>query len=246
MKRLFTLLCLASALVLSGCASTFTSKINTINQFDAASSNTLKNQSFTIQADPQTADDPNFKLAYDEVSARLKELGLTEVASEQATLKLNIQLAIIPGNAHVSFPFTTVSYMVTPSGMVIPFGSLRDPYWSLPSRYPLRYPYSSRYYFGRWDGWYSPWYSPFSPFSPFNRFNSGFYPEANVRQYFDHEIIISLHDAASGKLLYSVKASSNQSDAEIAEHLHLLVETALREFPLKTGETEVELKLENN
>lgn len=243
MKRLLTLISLASALILCGCASTFTSKISTLNQFDATSGNKLNHTSFAIQTDPQTADDPTFKLAYDEVGARLKELGFTEVVNEQAALKLSVQLAIIPGNAHVSFPFTTVSYMVTPSGMVIPFGSLRDPFWSLPGRYPLRYPYSSRFYFDRWNNWYSPWYSPYSRF---NRFNSGFFPEPNVRQYFDHEITILMHDAASGKLLYSVKASSTQSDTEIAEHLHLLIETALREFPMKSGETEVELKLEHN
>lgn len=242
MKRLLTLIALTSALILCGCASTFSSKISTINQLAPPGDN-LSNKSFVIQTDPQVGDDANFKLAYDEVSARLKELGFSPMSEDKAAIKVSVQLAIIPGNAHVSIPFSTVSFMVTPSGMVIPLGSFRDPYWPMAGRYPFRYPFYSRYYSGRWGGWYSPWYSPYSPFS---RFNDGFFPEPNVRQYFDHEITIALHDAASGKLLYSVKASSNQSDTEIADTIHLLVETALREFPLKSGETEVELKLEHN
>lgn len=239
MKRLLSLVSLASMLVLGGCASTFSSKISTLNQLDA----NFSNKSFAIAAHPQTADDANFKLAHDEVSARLKELGFVAVSDDKAAIKVSVQLAIIPGNAHVSIPFSTVSFMVTPSGMVIPLGVSRDPYWPMASRYPFGYPFYSRSYSARWGGWYSPWYSPYSPLS---RFNSGFFPEPNVRQYFDHEITIALHDAASGKLLYSVKASSSQSDTEIAETLHLLVETALREFPLKSGETEIELKLEHN
>ncbi|MBI3714008.1 MAG: DUF4136 domain-containing protein [Burkholderiales bacterium] len=235
MKRLLALVSLASTLVLCGCASTFTSKISTNNQLNATSDN-LDNKSFAIQTDPQAGDDVNFKLAYDEVSARLKELGFEAMSEDKAAIKVSVQLAIIPGNAHVSAPFSTVSFMVTPSGMVIPLGSFRDPFWPAVGRYPFRYPFYSR----RWGGWYSPWYSPFS------RFDTGFFPEPTVRQYFDHEITIALHDAASGKLLYSVKASSNQSDTEIGDTLHLLVETALREFPLKSGETKVELKLEHN
>lgn len=238
MKRLLAILSLASAFVLSGCATTFSSKISTNNQLSASGDN-LNNKSFAIQTDPQAGDDTTFKLAYDEVSTRLTELGFSATSEDKAAIKVSVQLAIIPGNAHVSYPFSTVNFMVTPSGMVIPLGSFREPFWPMASRYPLRYPFYPRNYLGRWGGWYS-------PYSPWSRFNTGFFPEPNVRQYFDHEITIALHDAASGKLLYSVKASSNQSDTEIADTLHLLVETALREFPLKSGDSEVKLKLEHN
>lgn len=246
MKRLLALVSLASTLFLCGCATTFSSKISVNNQLSAAGDNLSKQlgkQSFAIQTDPQVVDDANFNLAYDEVSTRLQELGFTVASEDKAAIKVSVQLAIIPGNTHVSIPFSTASFLVTPSGMVIPLGSFRDPFWPMAGRYPFRYPFYSRFYSSRWGGWYSPWYSPYSPFS---RLDHGFFPEPNVRQYVDHEITIALHETASGKLLYSVKASSNQSDTDIASTLHLLVETALREFPLKSGETEVELKLERD
>lgn len=233
-KRLFLASLILCTGALTGCASTFSSDIRTVNQLPAS----LSDKSYALAAHPEQSKEPEYQHASDDLKVRLQELGFSEADPSKAALKLTLQLATLPGNAHVSSPFGAVTYIITPSGMVIPIGGFA-PYHFYPRyvRGPYRfYPRSALYprYFGS-----------FYPMSPFDRRYDPFYAsQLDVRQYFDHAVEITMTEAATGKLLYSVNAKTTQSDGEIDAYIALLIESALREFPNKTGENRIEIQLE--
>lgn len=229
------------ATLLTGCATTFTSQVQTVNHLPE----TLATKSFKIALTPEMAEAPEFQHASADIKIRLQELGFTEsIESTPAALTVQIDLSTVAGNAHVTSSFSTVSYLVTPSGMVIPMGTglfaqSFSPYSRFYSRgmRPIFSPYSgySRHPF-------SPWYSPYY----FGRHLDPFFaPEFNVRQNFEHRLAIKITDAVSNATLYEVSASTEQMDAEIGEHLSLLVESALKNFPNKSGSVRVRFELEN-
>lgn len=233
-KRLFLISLILCAAALTGCASTFSSKINTLNQLPA----NFSDKSYTLAEHPEQSKEAEYQHASEDLKTRLQELGFSETEASKAALKVSLQLISIPGNTHVSSPFGSTSYIVTPSGMVIPIGGF-EPYRFYPGviRYPYRfYPRSAFYprYFG-------PLYSPFV----FGRRLDPFYgSDVDVRQYFDHGVEIAISEAATGKLLYSVTAKTTQNDVEIDAYLGLLIESALREFPNKSGESRIDIQLE--
>jgi hypothetical protein len=233
-KRLFLVGVLLCSAVLTGCASTFSSKINTVNQLPAS----LVDKSYSLAEHPEQSKEAEYQHASEDLKAGLKELGFSEVDVSKAALKVTLQLISIPGDVHVSTPFGPLSYIVTPSGMVIPLGGLGAYYYS--PRF-ARYPYpllprSAYFPRGAWSR-----YSP----TMFGRLYDPFFgPELNVRQYFDHGVEITITEVASGKLLYSVKAKTNKTNADIDPYVALLIESALRNFPNKTGDSEIEFKLE--
>lgn len=233
-KRLILASLILCAAALTGCASTFSSKIHTVNQLPA----NFADKSFSLAEHPEQNKEPEYQHASEDLKARLQELGFSETEIGKAALKVTLQLVSIPGNTHVSSPFGSASYIVTPSGMVIPIGGF-EPYRFYPgiTRYPYRsYPRTAFYprYFG-------PLYSPFA----FGRHLSPFYgTDLNVRQYFDHGIEVTITEAATGKLLYSVTAKTTQNDTEIDPYIGLLIESALRDFPNKSGESKIEIQLE--
>lgn len=234
MKHFRASLVFLSAILLTGCASTFYSKISTINQLPEV----LNNKTYTILEHAEQAKEPEYLHASEEVKTRLKELGFEEIDQSKAALKVSMQLISIPGNTHVSSTFGSGSYLITPSGMVIPMGGI----WT--SRYypgfintPYRFSPRSRFQYRL----SSPFYSPF----PFGNHLHPFYAaDLNVRQYVDHGIEIVISDSSSGKVLYSVLAKSTQNDTEIGPYIELLIESALRDFPSKTGESRIEIQLE--
>lgn len=233
-KRLFFVSLILCAAALTGCASTFSSKINTVNQLPA----NLSDKSYTLTEHPEQSKEPEYQHASEDLKARLQELGFNETEASKAALKVSLQLISIPGNTHVFSPFGSTSYIVTPSGMMIPIGGF-EPYRFYPGiiRYQNRlYPRSVIYprYFG----------SLYSPFG-FGRSLHPFYEsDLDVRQYFDHGVAISISEAATGKLLYSVTAKTTQNDVEIDAYLGLLIESALRDFPNKSGASRLEIQLE--
>lgn len=233
-KRLFLISLIFFTAALTGCASTFSSKISTVNQLPAS----FTDKTYVLAEHPDQSAEPEYRHASEDVKARLQELGFTEVAKEKAALKIAIQLVSVPGNIHVSAPFGPAGYIVTPSGMVIPLGGFNSfGYYPSFIRSPYRnYPRSVFY-----PRYFSPFYSAF-PYG--RRFDPFFDPELNVRQYFDHGIELAISEIATGKLLYSVKARTNQNNSEIDPYIALLVETALREFPNKTGESNIDIQLE--
>ncbi|MFZ6816934.1 DUF4136 domain-containing protein [Undibacterium sp. Ji22W] len=233
-KRLLLVSLILCATALTGCASTFSSKINTVNQLPG----TFTDKSYALAEHPEQGKEPEYQHASEDLKARLQELGFNETELNKATLKVSLQLISIPGNTHVSSPFGSTSYIVTPSGMVIPIGGF-EPYRFYPGaiRSPYRFYPRSVFY----PRYYGPLYSPFG----FGRRLGPFYgSELDVRQYFDHGVEITITEVATGKLLYSVTAKTTQNDVEIDAYLGLLIESALREFPNKTGESHVEIHLE--
>lgn len=234
MKQLSARLVLFGAILLTGCATTFSSKINTVNQLPEV----LNNKTYTLQEHAEQAKEPEYQHATEEVKARLKELGFQEAELNQAALKVSLQLISTPGNTHVSSPFGSISYLVTPSGMVIPiggFGSSRfyPAFMYSPYRFSARSRFPSRFH--------HPFYSPFAFGNPFHPFYA---TELDVRQYVDHGVEVVISDLSSGKVLYSVIAKTTQNDTEIGPYIGLLVESALREFPKKSGESQVEIQIE--
>lgn len=235
MKKFTASLLIFSAFLLTGCASTFTSNIKTVNQLPEV----LPQKSYTFVEHAEQAKEPEYLHATEDLKARLQELGFSEAAAENAALKVGLQLISIPGNVHVSSLYGPVSYIVTPSGLVIPMGGFNSfPMYSGFLRYPY-YPMRVRSVF--YPRYIRPIYSPWA----FGRLNDPFYgAQLEARQYFDHGIEVSINDAKTGKLLYSVTAKTTQADENIDPYIALLVESALREFPNKTGESKVEIELE--
>lgn len=233
-KRLFLISLICCTAALTGCASTFSSKISTVNQLPAS----FADKTYSLIEHPEQGKEPEYLHASDDVKARLRELGFTEVEGGKAALKVNLQLVSIPGNAHVSSPFGSTSYIVTPSGMIIPMGGF-EPYRFYPGfiRPPYRF-YPRALFYPRY---FEPFYSAY-PFG--RRFDPIYGSQLDVRQYFDHGVEITISEATSGKLLYSVKAKTTQNNVEIDPYIALLVESALREFPNKTGDSHMEIHLE--
>ncbi len=231
---------LLGTLLLTACATTFTSQVTTANHLPAV----IAEKSFKIALTPETANTPEFQHASEDIKTRLQELGFNEAKEPSAAaLTVAIDLTTIAGNAHVTSPFGTVSYLVTPSGMVIPMGTgmFSQPY----------YPFSFFHSRGLGSGLspysmysrrlFNPWYSPYY-FG--RRLGPFFEPELNVRQNFEHRLAIKIMDSTKGTTLYEVTASTEQTEAEISEHLSLLVESALKDFPNKSGSVRMRFEFE--
>ncbi len=233
MKYFRASILLLGIIVLSGCASTFSSRINTVNQLPEV----ISSKTYTLLALPEQAAEPEYVHASEDLKIRLHELGFEEVDMSKAALKVSLQLVTTPGDTHVSAPFGMANYLITPAGLVIPMGfshsRITPSFFRTPSRFYPSTMFSSRFY--------GPYYSPFV-YS--RRFGPFYAPELNVRQYFDHGVEIAITDANSAKVLYSVSAKTTQNDTEIAPYIGLLVESALREFPQKSGEQKISIQLE--
>lgn len=233
MKHFRAHILLMVAILLSGCASTFSSRVNTVNQLPEV----INSKTYALLALAEQAAEPEYVHASEDLKTRLHELGFEEVEVSRAALKISLQLVTIPGDTHVSSPFGSANYLITPAGLVIPMGFPH--YRNTPSffRTPSRF-YPSTMFSSRFYGSY------YSPFVYNRRFGPFFAPELNVRQYFDHGIEIAITETSSGKALYTVSAKTTQNDTEIAPYIGLLVESALREFPQKSGEHTMTFQLE--
>ncbi|MBR7799378.1 DUF4136 domain-containing protein [Undibacterium fentianense] len=233
-SRYFRVASLIGALLLTGCASTFSSKVQTVNQLPE----TLSDKTFVFQAHPEQSNDLEYTHAAEDIKARLQELGFSQSDASTAHLKVTLQLNTTPGNTHVSSPFGTLNYLVTPSGMVIPIGGISSFRAYTPMfRYPQRF-YSRPIIYSRL---YSPFYTPFlwgRRYDPF------WGPELEIRQSFEHGVEIAISENATGKLLYAVNAKTDQNDPYIESYLPLLVESALRDFPSKSGDARIEIRVE--
>ncbi|TXI94510.1 MAG: DUF4136 domain-containing protein [Burkholderiaceae bacterium] len=212
---------------LVGCASTYTSHVVKVNQLP----DNLPQKSYQFKLSPEQEQAPEVQHATEEIRTRLQELGFEE-AKDKANLYVSLRLSSKNGDVEILSPFGPVHYLATPYGTLIPIsGALfyppRTALWRAPGRRPLMY-------------WYDPFYSPFY----FGRFGSPYYSPYAVKQYYKHELAIDILDAASGKPLYQVTARSDRSEPEMDEQISYLVESALRDFPGKTGKEWVKLTIE--
>ncbi len=234
LSRLFSLsLVLVPALFLSGCASTFTSTVTVQNQIQ----DNLNDKRFSLATIAPKNDTPELAHAIEEAKTHLSELGF-QYDESASTLQLQLELSSVAGNAHVSIPFTSINYLITPSGMVIPMSPSYD--WRF---FNGIYAYPGRIYPSAMIR--SPfWPSPYSSYFWGRRYNTLMLPEPTVQQSFEHKLTIRLLDPQSGKLVYQTEASSRQSYPDIEEYIELLVESALKDFPSASGKHKVKFKIE--
>lgn len=218
-----------AASLLTGCASTYSSHVSTVNQLPAS----FTEKSYQIELSKEQTETPEFMIAADDVRTRLGELGFTEVKQDtKAALKVALGLQTRPSDTEIIAPYGTMRFVTTPYGTIIPVGGMMTS--RLYSPY-LRMPYG-RFY----SRWYDPFYSPFY----FGRHFDPFYSPYAVRQYYTHELQLAIVEASSGKSIYQVSARAEKTDPEIEQQIPFLVESALRGFPSKTGKEWVILKLE--
>ena len=118
MKHFRAYILLLGAILLSGCASTFSSRVNTVNQLPEV----ISSKTYALLALAEQATEPEYVHASEDLKSRLHELGFEEVDVSKAALKISMQLVTIPGDTHVSTPFGSANYLITPAGLVIPMG----------------------------------------------------------------------------------------------------------------------------
>lgn len=215
--------------LLTGCASTYSSHVTTVNQLPT----NFAEKTYQIDLTKEQAETPEFIHAAEDVRVRLAELGFNEVKQDAApSLKIALGLNTRPSDTEIISPYGSMRFIMTPYGTIIPVSGfmttrLYSPY--------LRMPY--RRFYSRW---YDPFYSPFY----FGRHVDPFYSPYAVRQYYTHELNLAIVEASSNKPIYQVSARAEKSDPEIDQQIPFLVESALRNFPAKTGKEWVVLKLE--
>lgn len=220
----FISVCCAS---LVGCASTYTSHVVRVNQMP----DSLPQKTYQLSLNPEQSEVLEFQHAAEEIKGRLQELGFEET-KENANLLIKLGLSSRNGDVEVLSPYGPIHYLATPYGSLIPIsGPLFYPQRISLIRLPGRRPYAY---------WYDPFYSPLY----WGRLSSPIYSPYAVKQYYKHELAIDILEAASGKTIYQVTARSERSDPELGAQIPFLVESALRNFPGKTGKEWVKLTIE--
>ena len=215
--------------LLTGCASTYSSHVTTVNQLPAD----FSQKTYQIDLSKEQAETPEFVQAADDVRIRLGELGFNEVKPDASpSLKIALGLNTRPSDTEIFSPYGSMRFVMTPYGTIIPVSGfmttrLYSPYIRMPYR---------RFY----SRWYDPFYSPFY----LGRHLDPFYAPYTVRQYYTHELNLAIVESSGNKAIYQVTARAEKSDPEIEQQIPFLVESALRGFPAKTGKEWVVLKLE--
>lgn len=140
MKRLMTAAVAASALLLTGCATTIRSDVTTFHQWPAH----IADKSYVFEAPPMHDDTLEWRAYQDLVRGQLARLGFRDAVQGQPALT-------------VSMRFTTTEVPVRV------FEPMVSPFYH-PMVHPLRYSYRGRYrgfHNPYWGGWYSPFHDPF-------------------------------------------------------------------------------------
>ena len=136
MKKILCSMVAAATLLLSGCASTFTSQVTTFHEWP----NDLKGKSFTVETMPGQENDPEFKFYAAMLGERLQGLGFNNSKDlSSSDLKVVMEYG------------TLLSEMHLPMAL---WGTRFDPFWQIHFSHFYRrsafyYPYYSPYYFGR-------------------------------------------------------------------------------------------------
>lgn len=214
MKKLFYLPAALFVLLMSGCASTFTSQVSVFHEWPAE----MPDKAYAFAPSAAQANDPEYKTYEEQLRHRLQMLGFRETAANtMPNLKVAMQYGTTLGEIQYSYPWHPAIY---------------DPFWNIHfsrgyyMRGSLYYPYYPYpYYFGR----------------PFGMWPT---MDVTVRRYYLHQLEISIAEAKTGKKLADIKASTEQLSPEISLQMPYLIESALTGFPGKNGSTStVELQL---
>jgi hypothetical protein len=122
MKRLLTHIGLLFSVLLTGCATTFTSQVSSFNEW---SDNIQK--TYIFERAPAQENNPEYKVYENQLRTRLGTLGFQETSGEvNPALKIGMQYATTLSEVQISDPWHPALY---------------DPYWGLH--------FSRGYYFGR-------------------------------------------------------------------------------------------------
>jgi hypothetical protein len=137
MKRILFSLATVATLLLSGCASTFTSQVTTFHEWP----NDFKEKSFTIETMSGQENDPEYKFYAAMLSEKLQGLGLSNSKDiNSSELKVVMEYD------------TLVNEIQIPMAL---WGARFDPFWQIHySRFYRRSAFFYPYYFGRLNNYY--------------------------------------------------------------------------------------------
>lgn len=204
--------------VLSGCATTFSSQVTTFQEWP----NTAPTKTYVLDRTTEQENDLEYKQYADQLREKLSQLGLTEAAATE-TPALSVKMAYATAVTAVKF---TGAYYGARSYFYY------DPIWRLHySRFYSRSPFYYPYGYSRFGG---PFGGPY------------FGSDLDGRRYYLHQLAVTISEKSSGKKLFDVRASTEQSDPEIVEQIPFLLSSAFQNFPGENGKTvTVDIPLNN-
>lgn len=204
-------------LLVSGCATTITSQVTTFQEWSSVAASQSKDRSYRLELSDAQKDDLEFKQYSDILEQHMSALGFKEITDTSATPDFTVKLAYATALSSIQFSYP------------YPYGPyFYDPIWRL---------HYSRFYYR------SPFFYPYG--YGFNRFGDPYFADGfQGRRYYLHQLAVTITDQKTGKKVFDVRASTEQLDPEILNHIPYLMASAFQNFPGENGKTiKVELPL---
>lgn len=212
---LVSVLTVGLILLLSGCATTITSQVTTFQEWASDPAAQSQDKSYRLELTEDQKNDLEFKQYSDILQQHLSALGIKDVSETNATPSFIVKMAYATALSGIQ-----VSY---------PYGPyFYDPIWRL---------HYSRFYYR------SPFFYPYG--YGFNRFGDPYFGDSfQGRRYYLHQFALTITDQKTSKKVFDVRASTEQLDPEILNHIPYLMASAFQNFPGENGKTiKVELPL---
>lgn len=164
-------------------------------------------QSYRVEPTPLQANDLEYRSYENLLKTALARVGLQEATSNDPDLIVKLSAKIAPRDVRVIETVLVDSWYGTP--------------WYGPS-----YPYP---YWSGWSGYGHPLYGRNWPSMPV--------PRDVERRYtvFQRELKINMSNAKSGLAVYEVTVRSDGAESNLAKLMPYLIESALQDFPGKSG-----------
>lgn len=217
LKYIASILFTGLLLLLSGCATTITSQVTTFQDWSSLSVAQSQNKSYRLELSDAQKDDLEFKQYSDVLQQHMSELGIKEVTDPSTNVDLIVKLGYGTALSGIQFSYP------------YPYGPyFYDPIWRL---------HYSRFYYR------SPFFYPYG--YGFGRFGDPYFADGfQGRRYYLHQLAVTMIDQKTGKKVFDVRASTEQLDPEILNHIPYLMASAFQNFPGENGKTiKVELPL---
>lgn len=171
--------------------------------------NTAPTKTYVLDKTIEQENDLEYKQYADQLREKLSQLGLKEAAANE-TPALSVKMAYTSAVTAVKF---TGAYYGPRSSFYY------DPIWSL---------HYSRFYSR------SPFFYPYG----YSRFGGPFMAaDLDGRRYYLHQLAVTISEKSSGKKLFDVRASTEQSGQQIVEQIPFLLSSAFQNFPGENGKT---------
>jgi hypothetical protein len=208
----------ALIVLLSGCATTITSQVTTFQEWSSDPATQSQDKSYRLELTEEQKNDLEFKQYSDILQQHLSALGIKDVSDTNTTPTFLVKMAYATAlsGVQVSYPYGPYFY---------------DPIWRLHySRFYYRSPFFYPYGYGGYG---------------FSRFGDPYFGDGfQGRRYYLHQFAVSITDQKTGKKVFDVRASTEQLDPEILNHIPYLMASAFHNFPGENGKTiKVELPL---